>query len=131
MEHDSNIADSVSTIPETQLCGPVTDSQSNPLDEPDVPSQITTPAKTNGNNIQPITEENNLVLGSGRYFSMEPFRKTIPEVVDWLPHKINGRKFYMLYVDENDKYTEKYEKGGNFPCKTQRGKVLKGLRKSG
>ena len=101
-EHDSSIADSVTTIPDTQLCGAVTDSQSNPLDEPDVPSQITTPAKTNGDNIQPITEQNNLVLGSGRYFSMEPFRKMIPEVVDRLPHKINGRKFYMLDVDEND-----------------------------
>ena len=130
-EHDSSIADSVTTIPETQLCGAVTDSQSNPLDEPDVPSQITTPAKTNGDNIQPITEQNNLVLGSGRYFSMEPFRKMIPEVVDRLPHKINGRKFYMLDVDENDKYTDKYKDGRYFSMHSSKRKGFRGVRKVG
>ena len=38
----------------------------------------------------------------------------IPEVVDRLPHKINGRKFYMLDVDENDKYRDKYKDGRYF-----------------
>ena len=58
---DSSSPDSPTTIPETQLSGPVMDSQSNPVDEPDVPSQISTPAKTDAENIQSNTKEKKIV----------------------------------------------------------------------
>ena len=95
---DSSIPDSPSTIPETQIIGPVRDSQTDPVDEPDVASQISTPAKTYTDNIHCNTQEKKILLGSGRYFSMDPFRKMVPEVVEKL-----GRKFYMLDIDENKK----------------------------
>ena len=69
------IPDSLTTIPETQLGEPVMDFQSNLVDEPHVPSQISTPAETNAQNIKSNTEEKKLVLGSGRKFSVDPFMK--------------------------------------------------------
>ena len=46
-EQDCSVGESITTVPKTQLGREVTESQSNPLDEPDVPSQVTTPGKTN------------------------------------------------------------------------------------
>ena len=60
---------------------------------------------------------------------MESFRKMIPEEVDKLPHKINGRKFYMMDINKNDKYTDKYKDGRYFAMHSSKRKGFRGVKK--
>ena len=42
-------------------------------------------------------------IGPGRYFSMQPFARMVPEVVESIPANINGKRFYMIDLQEGDK----------------------------
>ena len=55
-------------------------------------------------------------IGPGKYFSMKPFAKMVPEVVDSIPPNINGKKFYMIDLQEGNSYTKKYKDGNTLQC---------------
>ena len=114
--------------PGTPSLSVVSLSQTNETEETEVPSQFATPVPTD-EVIQP--KQKPIVLGSGKYFSMDPYKRMIPEVVDKLPHNINGKRFYMLDVGEDEKYTDKYKDGRFFAMHSSRRKGFRGIRKVG
>ena len=68
-------------------------------------------------------------IGPGNYFSMKPFTKNGPEVVDSIPANINGKKFYMTDLEEGDNYTKKYKDGRYFAVHSSRRRGFRGVRK--
>ena len=70
-------------------------------------------------------------IGPGRYFSMQPFARMVPEVVESIPANINGKRFYMIDLQEGESYTKKYKDGRYFAMHTSKRKGFRGVRKVG
>ena len=70
-------------------------------------------------------------IGPGRYLSMQPFARMVPEVVESIPANINGKRFYMIDLQEGDSYTKKYKDGRYFATHTSKRKGFRGVRKVG
>ena len=69
----------------------------------------------------------------GKFFDMSKFNKIYPEIVQSLPHDINGTKMYIIDcsgLDEND-WQKKYKDGRYFRLNTSKRKGFRGLRRIG
>ena len=62
---------------------------------------------------------------------MHPFARMVPEVVENIPANINGKRFYMIDLQEWDSYTKKYKDGRYFAMHTSKRKGFRGVRKVG
>ena len=64
-------------------------------------------------------------------FNMRPFCGMIPEVVNKLPHDINGVKFYIIDVPQEDPFHTKYRDGRHFELHSSSRKGFQGVRRVG
>ena len=140
----------VTVIPETQLsqipsksnAHPTSDDNvNNTIDESNIQHTVVVDSDPTSTQIEessspasstddsPTTQD--FSIGPGRYFSMKPFAKMVPEVVETIPADINGKRFYMIDLEEGDNYTKKYKDGRYFAMHTSRRKGFRGVRKVG
>ena len=73
------------------------------------------------------------VSGTGRRitFNMKPFWGMVPEVVNKLPHDIDGVKFYIIDVPQEEAFHTKYRDGRHFEMHSSSRKGFKGVRRVG
>ena len=64
-------------------------------------------------------------------FDMSPFRGMLPDVVDQIPHDIDGTHFYLIDVPEDDNFWSKYKDGRYFLMNTSSRKGFRGIRRIG
>ena len=62
---------------------------------------------------------------------MSPFRGMLPDVVDQIPHDIDGTHFYLIDVPEDDNFWSKYKDGRYFLMNTSSRKGFRGIRRIG
>ena len=48
-------------------------------------------------------------IGQGRYFNIGSFANIVPEIVTQLPQDIDGKKVYIIDVEEGEEYQKKYK----------------------
>ena len=65
------------------------------------------------------------------HFDMSPFRGMLPDVVDQVPHDIDGTHFYLIDVPEDDNFWSKYRDGRYFLINTSSRKGFRGVRRVG
>ena len=65
------------------------------------------------------------------HFDMSPFRGMLPDVVDQIPHDIDGTHFYLIDVPEDDNFWSKYKDGRYFLMNTSSRKGFRGIRRTG
>ena len=81
-----------------------------------------------------ITWQDALVIRNGQRrtsFDMNPFKGMISDVVDQIPYDINGTKYYMIDVPEDQQYYMKYRDGRYFDLNTSTRKGFRGVRRFG
>ena len=73
------------------------------------------------------------VSGTGRRvtFNMKPFWGMIPEVVNKLPHDIDGVKFYIIDVPQEEAFHTRYRDGRHFEMHSSSRKGFRGVRRVG
>ena len=64
-------------------------------------------------------------------FDRSPFRGMLPDVVDQVPHDIDGTHFYLIDVPEDDNFCSKYRDGRYFLMNTSSRKDFRGVRRVG
>ena len=64
-------------------------------------------------------------------FDMNPFKGMIPDVVEKIPYDINGTKYYMIDVPEDQQFFVKYRDGRYFEMNTSTRKGFRGVRRLG
>ena len=64
-------------------------------------------------------------------FNMRPFIGMIPDVVNQVPHEIDGLKYYVKNVPEDDTMCMKYWNGRYFQMNTSKRKGFNGIRRIG
>ena len=64
-------------------------------------------------------------------FDMSPFRGMLPDVVDHIPHDIDGTHFYLIDVPEDDNFCSKYRDGRYFLMNPSSRKGFRGVRRVG
>ena len=75
-----------------------------------------------------------LVIRNGQRrtsFDMNPFKGMIPYVVEKIPYDINGTKYYMIDVPEDQQFFVKYRDGRYFDMNTSTRKGFRGVRRLG
>ena len=64
-------------------------------------------------------------------FNMKPFLGMLPEVLNRIPWNVNGIKYYVVKVQENEYFCNKYKDGQYFVMNTSRRKGFRGIRHTG
>ena len=64
-------------------------------------------------------------------FNMKPYQGMVPDVVSEIPHDINGLKYYIVDVPEEDPFCTKYREGRYFELHSSSRKGFRGVRRVG
>ena len=64
-------------------------------------------------------------------FDMKPYRGMVPEVVQQIPHDIDGLKYYIIDVPEDEPFCTKYRDGRYFDLHSSSRKGFRGVRRVG
>ena len=81
-----------------------------------------------------ISWQDVLVIRNGQRrtsFDMNPFKGMIPDIVDQIPYDINGTKYYIIDVLEDQQLFVKYRDGRYFEMNTSTRKGFMGVRRLG
>ena len=62
---------------------------------------------------------------------MKPFLGMLPEVVNRIPWNVNGIKYYIVEVRENEYFCDKDKDGQYFVINTSQRKGFRGIRRTG
>ena len=62
---------------------------------------------------------------------MKPYQGMVPDVVSEIPHDINGLKYYIVDVPEEDPFCTKYKDGRYFELHSSSRKGFRGVRRVG
>ena len=73
----------------------------------------------------------NQPIGSGYMFCMDAYKNIVPEIVEFIPWEIDGKKYYMIDVPESELYYSRTKDGRYFNLKTSSRKGFRGIRKIG
>ena len=65
------------------------------------------------------------------HFTLQEFKDMVPDVVAEIPYDINGTKWYMIDVPQEDTFFTKYRDGRYFQLNTSRRKGFNGIRRVG
>ena len=64
-------------------------------------------------------------------FDMKPYQGMVPDVVSQIPHDINGLKYYIVDVPEEEPFCTKYRDGRYFDLHSSSRKGFRGVRRVG
>ena len=72
-------------------------------------------------------------ISKGKFFNMAKYKDIVPEVVDQLPHELDGLKLYIMDCSdsEGDSWQRKYKDGRYFQLNTSKKKDFRGQRRIG
>ena len=72
-------------------------------------------------------------ISKGKFFNMAKYKDIVPEVVDKLPHDLDGVKLYIMDCSdsEGDTWQKKYKDGRYFQLNTSKRKGFRGQRRIG
>ena len=70
-------------------------------------------------------------VGKRIRFNMKPFQGMVPDVVSTIPHDIDGTKFYIIDVPQEDPFHTKYRDGRYFLMHSSSRKGFRGVRRVG
>ena len=70
-------------------------------------------------------------LGKRIHFNMKPFQGMVPDVVSSIPYNIDGTKFYIIDVPQEDPFHTKYRDGRYFLMYFSSRKGFRGMRRVG
>ena len=62
-------------------------------------------------------------------FDMKPYQGMVPDVVSQIPYDINGLKYYIIDVPEDDPFCTKYRDGRYFELYSSSRKGFRGVRR--